>query len=749
MIELVNTSLPNGLLPGTHGFATVGMTRGTPDAVRTLLEGLSSYVHRAIGQDNRYRTENPVAWHHVAPPHGGHVLSRVAACEFDYTGRTNRLARHWQAEGAEWPAGCNAARVLLANRSWFEASWEGEARWFDGTDAGRMAAGCGGGGRGAPHWVAAYGAQGAEWAAGLARELRRQIAAGTGGRPLVLVTGPAWDPDGTKLLGLFEDLIDELPERDRGKATFSTYAAVLPGWVPCSLRGYLADDPALGALTKGRPWFDAAAGVLHGAEWLPAEGTVVQTSGAGGIRLGHMETRGRGTATGIRGTPVPHARRKKAGAGEKAFFAVVGVALLAVLGALVWMLAGETPKVDEATDEVVEAPSVESGTEAVAEKEVEEPVADVAEQVQDVASEVEEAGPPDVEVGVPSAPPVVPRLVEEGVWRGDKPRPGEPGVWVMYYREESGEWVEETPRTSDIQGLKWIPPKYRWICLWVDGRNGVFWEFKASPTEVARRNDDAVDWRVLCLGPNERVWSEWKAENRGKAFRIYFDLELKCQGKTSTTNILAHGSVRAGVLWASATEAMDRMRREKAEELQRAVNEENRKIEAAREELRNIQKEIGSHEHKWLNLGNPEQGRRIKEEKAQLEAKHERTEEDNARLGEIESWFHDLHRYWKAKKEKKALEQEGNPSPETQGRIDNLDREIQGIEFAHQEPDELLQLRSEEKNKKDEIANLNVELKKHQEDLSKIPSQDAYLKTLKKDSRLAVTASIKRAEEEK
>ena len=528
---------------------------------------------------------------------------------------------------------------------------------------------------------------------------------------------------------------------------FSTYAAVLPGWVPCALRGYLADDPALGALTKGRPWFDATAGVLHGAEWLPAEGAAVMEpqAGAGGIRVGSVGTKVPGAATEPRGTIGPQPRRKKAGTGEKAFFAAIGVALLAVLGFLAWMLAGGTPKVDSEPD----VPDEVSPEESVAEEESVEPVAEVAEPVQEVAPEVVAEEPPDVEVNAPPVPQVVPRLVEGGVWRSDKPKPGEAGVRVMYYRDETGEWVEEPARTSNIQGVKWLPPKYQRLCLWVDGQRGVFWEFKPFTIEVSEKNDDVVDWQELCLGANERVWSEWRAENRGKAFRISFDLELKLQGKTTATNILADGSVRAGELWTPATDAMDRMRREKVEELQRAVDEQNQKIEAVWKELRNIQKEIRAKESKWLNLGNPAQVRWLKEERDQLEGKQELTDEENARLGKIERWMHDLRRYWKVKKEKESLEKEGNPSPETQGRIANLEREIQRIEFNYQEPEELKQLRSDEKNKNDEIANLKLELQKRQDELSKMPSQNAYLETLKKESRLTVAATIKRAEDEK
>ena len=40
MYELINTSVPNGLIAGTHGFATVAMTKGMPDAIRRRIENM-------------------------------------------------------------------------------------------------------------------------------------------------------------------------------------------------------------------------------------------------------------------------------------------------------------------------------------------------------------------------------------------------------------------------------------------------------------------------------------------------------------------------------------------------------------------------------------------------------------------------------------------------------------------------------------------------------------------------------------
>ncbi len=127
MYELVNTSLPNGLIAGTHGFSTVAMTKGLSDIVRGRLEGLCAYTHRTSAHDETYFRENPVNWFHVMLPQGDHVVGRVAPSDFDYTGRTNRIARLRVFSGTEMPE-IGGAAILHREASWCESPWEGGPR---------------------------------------------------------------------------------------------------------------------------------------------------------------------------------------------------------------------------------------------------------------------------------------------------------------------------------------------------------------------------------------------------------------------------------------------------------------------------------------------------------------------------------------------------------------------------------------------------------------------------------------------
>jgi len=569
VIELVNTSAPDGLLPGTHGFATVAMTRGTPDTLRATLEGLSSYVHRASGHDARYWTDNPVAWHHVAPPRSGHVLSRVAACDFDYTGRTNRLARHWQASDAEWPAGCNAARVLLERRAWFEAPWTGGPRWLAPGDAGRLAPG--GGAAAARRWTELYGAVGRVWAEKLAEELSRRLGAGTGGRPLVMATDPAWDPDGTKLLELFADLIDLLPVRERPRATFSTHAAVLPGWVPCALRGLPANDASMGALTAGGAWFDAAEGALHGEEllggWAASRGRPgpfpkgpARDRGDG--RSGGAEAGGRGPSETVR------RHRRTARTAEKAVFGSLAAILAGTLGFLAYTLAGGGGGAPTAAARGDGG----SGVAAAAVREAE------TEEEASAAGDGPDIAPPPSPRAPRNAPGPAKRGERKGLpgrlwagaaWRPDKPGPGESGVTLWEYPTGGGELAFREAKSVEAGGVRaWIgiSPEFKTVRLWKDAENRVFWEFE-SPKGLEAELDDrteSLDWRGLWLGPDRRLWAEWEAETKNRRRRVRFDAKAswgtppRVLSHVVTVDALGRGPIPVARLWDEAREGVRR-----------------------------------------------------------------------------------------------------------------------------------------------------------------------------------------------
>ena len=92
--ELLYTSAPHGLKPGSRGFCTVLSTQGMTAPLASALEGLSGYRPVFPPGDEQHDL-NPITWSHVTMAVAGrtsHILSRVAEYGLDYSQRTNKLA---------------------------------------------------------------------------------------------------------------------------------------------------------------------------------------------------------------------------------------------------------------------------------------------------------------------------------------------------------------------------------------------------------------------------------------------------------------------------------------------------------------------------------------------------------------------------------------------------------------------------------------------------------------------------------
>ena len=91
--ELISTSAPR-CLDGNAGFGVVAQTVGMTPNVRQSVNALSGYSHIAAPGSGK----NPVIFLHVTRKTAGvqrHIVSRVADCGNDYSGRSNRIAHHW------------------------------------------------------------------------------------------------------------------------------------------------------------------------------------------------------------------------------------------------------------------------------------------------------------------------------------------------------------------------------------------------------------------------------------------------------------------------------------------------------------------------------------------------------------------------------------------------------------------------------------------------------------------------------
>src|SRR4051812_13889182 len=116
--ELLFTSAPRGLRPGSSGYCTVTATRGLPGPLLQKLESLSDYRPLEGGGD---AARSPVAVTHLRVSVLGKtysVLSRSCAAGVDHTHRAIFFTHHVALEPAELPAGGPA--WLAAQRGFLE-----------------------------------------------------------------------------------------------------------------------------------------------------------------------------------------------------------------------------------------------------------------------------------------------------------------------------------------------------------------------------------------------------------------------------------------------------------------------------------------------------------------------------------------------------------------------------------------------------------------------------------------------------
>ncbi|NLF08311.1 MAG: hypothetical protein GX594_10075, partial [Pirellulaceae bacterium] len=219
--ELIYTSAPRGLAPGSQGFCTVACTRGmSPNLIRQL-ESLSGYRQLYQFHDPNAAL-NPVAFSHLMLTVAGrrcHVLSRVCDAGADYSQRSNKFAHHIVLDAAELPAGGPA--WLLSRDGFLRSRWDAEPCLLpmgpsipSGDSSPRVCRA----------WRQLVGDAG--WAGALA-----ETAAKTPGRQAVLIYRP-----GTDMLTLLEEALALLPAELRWNVSLSTYFTKLPPGVSCQWR---------------------------------------------------------------------------------------------------------------------------------------------------------------------------------------------------------------------------------------------------------------------------------------------------------------------------------------------------------------------------------------------------------------------------------------------------------------------------------------------------------------------------------
>ena len=236
--ELVYTSAPRGLKPGSKGFCTVAMTIGLPAAWVERLETLSGY-RPLFPLGNPKSGQNPVSYCHWRLQVSGQtrsVLSRVAFAGADYSQRSNKLASLVAIEPAEQSPAGPAYTLLHGNV--VRDSWTGDPQRLPKgpplpkTD--RPPAVC-------ATWARHTGDAG--WAAALADAFIADK-----DRPVFLVYPLSAADD---VLPLFEEALSLLPPKLRWQVTFNTYFTDLPLGLTCAWRGVVAGSDVLKSVGRG------------------------------------------------------------------------------------------------------------------------------------------------------------------------------------------------------------------------------------------------------------------------------------------------------------------------------------------------------------------------------------------------------------------------------------------------------------------------------------------------------------------
>ena len=226
--ELLYTSAPHGLKPGSRGFCTVLSTQGMPAPLAAGLEALSGYRPVFPPSDSRAHL-NPAVLSHVTLTVAGrawHVLSRIADYGLDYSQRTNKLAHHVVVDPGE-KVECGPAQ-LLGMPGFMRGDWDNEPRLVAPKPIKKMTSAPPGICRA---WKEITGDAG--WAGVLAESYLREPE-----RPVFLLYEPGQD-----VLPLIAEALSLLPPERRWEVTFSTYFTGLPQGVGCAWRCMLKDSP--------------------------------------------------------------------------------------------------------------------------------------------------------------------------------------------------------------------------------------------------------------------------------------------------------------------------------------------------------------------------------------------------------------------------------------------------------------------------------------------------------------------------
>ncbi|MFI4852644.1 MAG: hypothetical protein ACIAZJ_26330 [Gimesia chilikensis] len=286
--EIVYTSAPKGLKPGSRGFCTVIATQGMARNLAERLESLSGYRHAfAVHDENAHL--NPVNYSHLKITVGGQeysVLSRICDAGQDYTGRTNKLAHHVALARSERPPAGPAYQ--LQQPGFCVEEWDSQTR-FTEMNCHHLSS---------DHPPLTQCTSWSRWCdAGWAGVLAQSALEGKNQTQTIIFPVEA----GSSTLALVAEALQLLPEKKRWEVTFSTYFTKLPAGVDCQWRFVLDGTPEAGVARRNprMPLIDLCADLGNAPE-----GPLVEAA-----RTGNLVQRQNGeavnTSAEISSNPAP------------------------------------------------------------------------------------------------------------------------------------------------------------------------------------------------------------------------------------------------------------------------------------------------------------------------------------------------------------------------------------------------------------------------------------------------------------
>ena len=234
--ELIYTSVPQGLMPGSSGFCITAHTAGMPANLASALVSLSGYKAVYSSHSNR-AGDNPVSCSHYLWDANGknyHILSHICFAGVDYTQRDNKLAHHLVTEEAECAV---AGPCAYFYADFFRREWNEEPHLINNEPQIKISA------YQQPEallWRELAGDSGyAGFIAGAFMSCRSV--------PVYVVCEPETDT-----LKLVSEVLALLQPQERWQFTFNTYCQTPPQSMECFLRFCPPDSLALKKASSSR-----------------------------------------------------------------------------------------------------------------------------------------------------------------------------------------------------------------------------------------------------------------------------------------------------------------------------------------------------------------------------------------------------------------------------------------------------------------------------------------------------------------